>query len=191
MLLVHDNQAGLFEGYEHRRSRPQYDGSRPLTRCSPGAVTLRIAHARVQRDHGCGKPGLKARLCLRCQCNLGQQHQSLTALRQAGCNTLQVDLGFAAAGHAVKQVHAELTDLRYHRIDSGLLLGIGGEGPVTGLPARVLAQLAAFSELVVEQCFDDRFAEAAFRQCGEGLWPGAQGRDQFGLFRRTMWRALR
>ena len=103
MLLVNDDEAdplqwskdGGARAEDHRR-RAETD-SPPLLRPLPGC------EAAVHHRHPPGEAPCKKLDHLRRERDLGKEHQRAPALFKAAGNPLQVDLGFAAGGHAVQE----------------------------------------------------------------------------------------
>ena len=113
MLFVDDDQAGVGQRREHRRARAD---QHPRLRRAPWPA--RRARAR-RRPGPNAAPAPARRAATRKRCSVcgvspisGHQHQRLPAGGQAVADRLQVDLGLAAAGHALQQQGAEAAGRR-------------------------------------------------------------------------------
>ena len=107
VLLVDDDQAEPRQRREHRQARAEHQVGQAEVRRQPAAQALRRRQAAVQRDDAPAGEALgEARFELRRQVDLGHQHQRLPAGAERLCGGAQVDLGLAAAGHAVQQHRA-------------------------------------------------------------------------------------
>ena len=71
----------------------------------------------MQGNAVCGrKAGGDARFQLRRERDLRHHHERLAATRQHAIDELQIDLGLAAAGHAVEQERSVFAEVQYHCI---------------------------------------------------------------------------
>ena len=106
MLLVDDDEAQLRQRQEQRRAGADHDVDRPFGDQPPGLAALGLRQGRVP-DRGCGaEAALEARQPLGRERDFRQQHQDPPAAAQRRGHGLEIDLGLAGAGNAVKQRHA-------------------------------------------------------------------------------------
>ncbi len=107
MLLVDHDEAELGEGQEQRRAGADHHARGAVGHRAPGEAAHARGQVGVPHGRGGAEAVLEALQPLRGQCDLGQQHQRLAALRHALGHRLQVDLGLARAGDAVEQGDGE------------------------------------------------------------------------------------
>ena len=107
MLLVDDDQAEPRQRREHRRARADDDvhvaaaDAPPLVVRSPSESPLCSMATRVaERARGTARPRRRER-------DLGHEQQHAAPARERGPRQPEVDLGLAAAGHAVQQGRLE------------------------------------------------------------------------------------
>lgn len=128
VFFVHHDQAQLAHGREDRHARAEQHARLPTLRARPGLQALAIGQAAVQhrqavRPDQAFQAGAQGAFQLRRQVDFRHQQQHLAAGGQHFLGGAQVDLGLAAAGHAVQQ----------HRLE----LGESGDG-VHGLALRIV-----------------------------------------------------
>jgi hypothetical protein len=129
-----DQQAKPGQGREHRQARAQHDAGAPFVRREPGCGAFGAGQGAVQAGHRlAGEARAQARLQLRRQADFRHQQQGL-CLRISGEQPLdrrQVDLGLAAAGHAVQQQRRKAGRCR-HGVRSALLFRVQRRRGVLG-----------------------------------------------------------
>ena len=136
MLLVHDDQAEVCDGREHRRARAHADARPALAQPPPLRVALGRAQPRVQHGDGLAEAIDEASDDLRRQRDLGDEHDRPPPLRERRRGHAQVDLGLARARDPVQQalLWPALLDSRDQRRQHLLLVarqlvGIGAARP--------------------------------------------------------------
>ena len=95
MLLIDDDQPQMLERQKQGRTRADHKLRPAFSHHPPAAPPLGHRDTRVPFGRARPEPGLDAGEEFRRQCNLGQQNQRLTPLRQTGGDGLHVDFGFA------------------------------------------------------------------------------------------------
>jgi hypothetical protein len=111
---------------EHHQPRAEHDVGLAHVRQQPGAQALCRRQCAVHRHHAPRREALHhARQQLWREVDLGHQQQHLPATHQRALGRAQVDLGLAAAGHAVQQQWRSARHRRsgFDRVDCGRLLG--------------------------------------------------------------------
>ena len=112
LLLIHDNQAQIFQRRKYRRASPQYHCGLTLPDTLPLVVPFCHAKAAVQQRHLVSEISGEARHHLRCQGDLRyQDHDRLTPLQQLLSQT-DIDQCFTAAGDALQQCHTAFSGQR-------------------------------------------------------------------------------
>ena len=107
VFFVDDDQPQPGQRRKHRQPRAQHQIGQAQVRQQPMAQALRRRQAAVQADHHLARKTLgKPRLELRREVDLRHQHQGLATALQGVGGGVQVDLGLAAASHAVQQHRA-------------------------------------------------------------------------------------
>ena len=123
VLFVHHHESEPGQRRKDREARAEHEAGFAARRGKPGRRARHVLQCAVQqRDARFRESGLKARLELRGEADLGNQHQRLAAALQHACDESQVHLGFAASGHTVKQErpeHAERSADPFYRADLG------------------------------------------------------------------------
>ena len=107
MLLVDDDHAEPGERREHRRARADRDPRVAAAQPRPLAQPRGLRQPGVQDRDEVAEPRAKPRGELRRQRDLGHQHQRGAPGGERGRDHPQVDLGLAAAGHAVQEERRE------------------------------------------------------------------------------------
>ena len=103
VLLVDHDQAEVVERSEHRRARADADARLAAAHAPPLVVALARGELRVHDRHGVAEALDEAARGLRRERDLGHEHDRRAAALQRRGHRAQVDLGLAAAGHAVQQ----------------------------------------------------------------------------------------
>jgi hypothetical protein len=122
VLLVDDDQAEVARRGEHGAAGADDDVNVPGADPPPVAAALGVAQVAVQDGYLPAAPAERLDR-LRGQADLGDQDQRLLALPDDLLDGAQVELGLAAAGHAIEEERAE-TALAQGRLQlrPGLLL---------------------------------------------------------------------
>ncbi len=130
VLLVDHDQADLGQWGEYREPRAD-DDPRLAVQCGPPvAAAGGLAQFTVQTDQAGGrKTGGKTRFELRRQVDFRDQQQRLPSGSQSALDQPQIDLGLAAAGHAVQQVGTETFGAFGNRGQRRLLFERSGRAP--------------------------------------------------------------
>ncbi len=118
MLLVDHDQAESGEGQEKRRARAHHHADAALGDSPPSLSPFQAGEAGMPGRRQGAETILEALQPLRGQRDLGQQHQHLPARGESRCDGLEIDLGLAGAGHAVKQRRGK--GVRQHLVDQPL-----------------------------------------------------------------------
>ena len=108
VLLVDHDEGQPRQRRKHRRAGADDDARMAAVRRAPGIAALAIRQGRVHHRDAAAETAAKALDQLRRQGDFRHQHQRLAAGCDGGGDDPQVHLGFAAAGHAVEQVRAEV-----------------------------------------------------------------------------------
>jgi hypothetical protein len=120
VLLVDHDQAQARQRHEYRKTGTEHNVGPPGLGVEETARACRIGHATVGAHHvGVRKTRGDTTFQLRRKRDFGHQHQCLAAARQNFGNGAQVNLGLAAAGHAVQQEGLELArsnECRHRRL---------------------------------------------------------------------------
>ena len=103
MLLVDDDDAEARQRGEHGGARADHDGRRAGAGGPPRGQALGVGHRRVERDDGDGQSAAEACDQLRREGDFRNQHHRASAGVEYALDQVQVDLGLAAAGHAIEQ----------------------------------------------------------------------------------------
>ena len=112
LLLIHDNQAQIFQRRKYRRASPQYHCGLTLPDTLPLVVPFCHAKAAVQQRYLVSEISGEARHYLGCQGDLRyQDHDRLTLLQQLLSQT-DIDQCFTAAGDALQQCHTAFSGQR-------------------------------------------------------------------------------
>ncbi len=139
VLLVDDDHPGMSQGGKDGRAGAQYDRRPAACRGLPGIEALVVGEPRVQGYNRCPEAASKAGEGLRCQADLGDQHQGLAATGDDRLDQLQIDLGLAAAGDAMQQAGVETVEAL---VDGGQrrgLFAVEGHGGL-GQPGLALGR---------------------------------------------------
>ncbi len=108
MLLVDDDDAQLAERHEDREARAQDDACGPGLGAQPRGGALALAELAVRDGHrDAGEAAAHACLELRREADLGHQEKRLAAAGENLVDEAQIDLGLAAARHAVQEHRME------------------------------------------------------------------------------------
>jgi hypothetical protein len=109
VLFVDHDQAQPRQRHEDREAGAEHDVGTPGLGIEEAARPCRIGHAAVgAHDVGAGKARGDAAFELRREGDFRHQHQRLAAAGQYFGDGAQIDLGLAAAGHAMQQEGLEL-----------------------------------------------------------------------------------
>ena len=104
VLFVDDDEPEPRHRREHREPRAEHHVGEAEVRREPAGEALGRRQCTVQRDDvATGESLCEASFELRREVDLGHQHQRLPARIQTALGRAQIDLGLAAAGHAVQQ----------------------------------------------------------------------------------------
>ena len=125
VLLVDDDQPEVLERREHRRARADAHARLAPAHPPPLVVALALRQLGVHDRDGVAEALDEAPRGLRSQRDLGHEHdRRLAALERRG-HRAQVDLGLAAAGHAVEQQGApgRLAEALHDRLERRALGG--------------------------------------------------------------------
>ncbi len=122
MLLIHYDEGELGERRENGGAGADDDASGAAVCRAPGIAALVVRETRVHNGHTGAEAAAESIEQLRRQGDLGHQNQSLAAGRYGGSDDPQVNLGLAAAGHAVQQVHGEGRKRGEYRLDGCSLI---------------------------------------------------------------------
>ena len=103
VLLIHEDQPEVRQRRKHRGSRADDDARHAFADAVPLIEALALGEIRVQ--HGdlllhAGEAGFEAADCLGRQGNFRDQNQHGFSEIERAAGGLQIDLGFARAGHA-------------------------------------------------------------------------------------------
>ncbi len=107
VLLVDDDEARRRQRCEHRRARADDEARFAAIRASPRVESLALGDGRVQHGELFAEAVAQSAHELRRQADLRHEQQSLPAGRELRRDEPQVDLGLAAARHAVQQIGAK------------------------------------------------------------------------------------
>ncbi len=119
VLLVDDDQSGVWQRREHGRTRAQNHRHAAIARAQPGPCAITFRKVGVQHLHGDAKACAQAGHRLRCQTDFRYQQQRLLSARENLFDQCEVDLGLAAAGDAIEQkrlIVAQACADRRHRM---------------------------------------------------------------------------
>ena len=122
MGLINDDHAGAQQRRKNRRTGAEHNAGLAAAGSQPAVQALAVREARVQADHRYIEALFEAPHGLRGQADFRDQHQNLFAFLEQWLHRLQVDLGLATAGDAIKQERGEAPGA-LNRLDGGLLLG--------------------------------------------------------------------
>ena len=103
VLLVHHDEAGIFQRHEYRRARAEHDGRLAIAGADPGAQPLLLVQPGMQQRDRHRKAPREALHQLRREADFRRQHQRLFPLRQHLRDRTEVNLGLAATGDAMQQ----------------------------------------------------------------------------------------
>ena len=112
MFFIDDDERELGSGVNTAERVPMTIRAWPLCAARQASRRSAVGEARVHRDHAGAEAAPEALDQLRRQGDFRHEHQRLAAARDGRGDDAQVDLGLAAAGHAVQQVHAEAGERR-------------------------------------------------------------------------------
>ncbi len=107
VFLVDDDQPRVLQRREHRRPRADHHVDVAAPDAMPLIVALAVRQPAVLDGHGGAKPRAEQRRHLRRQRDLRHEHQHTAAALADHIGEAEVDLGLAAAGHAVHQRHVK------------------------------------------------------------------------------------
>ena len=120
VLFVDDDQAGPQQRAEDGRARADDDRAVPSRALRHAASRSDVVQPRVQHGERRVEARPEARDQLRGERDLGHQHERLFAALQNGGDRVQIDLGLAAAGHAVQQMRSECAERRADAVEQRL-----------------------------------------------------------------------
>src|SRR5260370_18455166 len=126
LFFIDNDQPKILERRKNRRPRSHHHARLAVPHAPPFSRSLHIAQRRVQYRYAL-KLRPKPRASLppdpQCQRNLGDQHDRRLPPRQRLLHRAQIHFRFPAAGYAVQEQHAELTELesRANRLHGALL----------------------------------------------------------------------
>ena len=124
MLLVDDDQPGIFHRCEQGRACANNNVGLAVSCCQPRLQALTVIDCRVHQGDACVETLLEARQRLRPQVDLGDQYQCLFAGLQGFADQLQIDFGLAAACDAGQQERVVAVEACANRFIGGALLGV-------------------------------------------------------------------
>jgi hypothetical protein len=108
VLLVDHDEAQVAKRHQHRKARAEHHLRRAGLGGEPGAGALALAQVAVRGDQArAGEALAHVVLELRREPDLGHQHQRLAPAADRIGDQVQVDLGLAAAGHALQEDRVE------------------------------------------------------------------------------------
>ena len=120
LFLVDDDESQRRQRREHGQARPQHQLRQARRGGQPLGAAFAAPEATVQRrDAHAGRCATCAGEELRRQVDLGNQHQDLAPLREHSRRGRQINVGLAAAGHAVQQKRRKCPVGRCDGIDGG------------------------------------------------------------------------
>ena len=108
MLLVDDEESGPRQRHEHRGARPHHHVRGAVARMRPRREPFAVRESRVKRRHAAGQPRVEPGEQLRCEADLGNEHEHLASESDGLLDQPQVHFRLAAAGDAVEHEWAEL-----------------------------------------------------------------------------------
>ena len=109
MLLVDDDHADTCERREHRRPRPDDDVDGAAADAMPLIVALAVGQPAVLDGHAVAECAAKERSHRWRERNLRHHEQRLTPGAAHVIRKPQIELGFSAPGHTVKERHSKIT----------------------------------------------------------------------------------
>ena len=107
VFFIDDDQSGIRHWSKNGRTRAHCHACFATDEGSPASRTLGVVQTRMQCVYGYSQALAETRQRLWRQADFRHQHQGLLATRQAVGNRMQVNLGLAAAGHAIQQYGGE------------------------------------------------------------------------------------
>ena len=107
MLLVDDDEADIGQRREDRRARADGDAGLSLQDAAPLVIPLALGKAAVKHGDTIPEARAKASFGLGDEGDFRDEHQHGVARLHGAGRRPQVDLGLAAAGHAVEQKACE------------------------------------------------------------------------------------
>ena len=108
LFLVDDDESQRRQRRKHGQPRPEHELRRARRGGQPLGAAFAAPKSTVQRrDAQAGRCRVYASEELRRQVDLGHQHQYLATLREHSRRGRQIDVGLAAAGHAMQQERRE------------------------------------------------------------------------------------
>ena len=105
MLFVDDDQPEIGKRQEESRTSPHHDARFAGRHRAPGLAPPRAGDFRMPMQRRRPEPVFEAPEPIHRECDLGQQHEHLTAARQRSGHRFEIDLGLARAGDPVEQRH--------------------------------------------------------------------------------------
>ena len=130
MLLVDHDQADVGQRRKDRGARPDAHTCRARAQAQPLGAALGVAEPRMQDGDHVSESPPEAPDGLRRERDLGDHYDRAATSRKSSMNRLQVDLGFARAGHSVKQEGpvlfgaAALADSEQNLFQCSALIGV-------------------------------------------------------------------
>ncbi len=135
-----------------------------LAGAAPGREALAVAQARMHDRQRRLEPCAKPRNELRRERDLGHEHQRLLAALQDGGDRPQVDLGLAAAGHAIEQVRCEASERSADPLHGLLLRVVQGRAAARRRRRRLTCRYALrLHDVAARFQFAQRFRRALGR----------------------------
>ena len=101
VFLVDDDESQLAGRREDGAAGPHHHLNLPVGDASPLATPLNVGQVAVQHGH-CAEAAAKSFDGLRSKADFRNQHERFFSLANHFLDGLEIDLGFAAAGHAVQ-----------------------------------------------------------------------------------------
>ena len=163
VLLVDDDQAGVFHRREQGRAGADDDVGLAVAGGEPGFQAFAVVDRRVHQ----GDPGVEAlfeaRQGLWAQVDFRNQHQRLLAGLQGLADQLQVDLGLAAAGDARQQKGVITVETCANRFARGPLFGVERQFRL-GQPMFVAGAGGVPADLHLDQVLGQQQVEAVLAE---------------------------
>ena len=153
VFLVHDDQTHLFQRREHRRTRTEHHPGLAAEHALPLVEPLAVSQTAVQHGQQVAEAAVKMGFELRGQGDLRHEHERGLPLVEAVAHRLQVDLGLAAAGHAMEQEGGKGLRGDGRQQETEHLLLLAGQALGRGAPGRRLAEGVAVNAL---RLFDEQ-----------------------------------
>ena len=155
VFLVHDDQTHLLQRRKHRRTRTEHHPGLAAEHALPLVEPLAVSQAAVQHGQQVAEATVEMGFELRGQGDLRHEHKRGLPLVEAVAHSLQVDLGLAAAGHAMEQEGGKGLRGDGRQQETEHLLLLAGQALGRGAPGRRLAEGVAVNAL---RLFDEQTA---------------------------------